>query len=196
MKRIFFHSISSRSASSARRSAWLDSVAIAASSASGIGSDAYASGLRAANFFICNRFSILSPRLRIAAQNRTAARVGTRPNQLAHQPMHNQVRVPPDRRGEVRIARAGQREVALIFLAVARLLQRPQHQVAQDPLLRLARNLRRQPLIHLRRHGDRLGDLVRLRLRPRPPPLAPRRASRRSDFIVICFTGRLANPSE
>ena len=34
---IFFHSISSRSASSARRSDWLDSAAIAFSSASGIG---------------------------------------------------------------------------------------------------------------------------------------------------------------
>src|ERR1017187_7379023 len=41
MNRIFFHSISSRSASSARRSAWLDYAAIAASSGSGIGSHRY-----------------------------------------------------------------------------------------------------------------------------------------------------------
>ena len=37
MNFIFFHSISSRSASSARRSAWLDSSAISCSSSSGIG---------------------------------------------------------------------------------------------------------------------------------------------------------------
>ena len=82
--------------------------------------------------------------------------------------MHDQVGIAPDGRGEVRIARAGQRKVALVPLAVARLLQRTQHQVAQDALLRLARDLRGEPLIHLRRHGNRLGDLVRADHAPAP----------------------------
>ena len=55
--------------------------------------------------------------------------------------------------GEVKCVYDGrrQREVAFVDLRVARLLQRAQHQVRQDALLRLARDLLRQLLIHARR---------------------------------------------
>ena len=53
-------------------------------------------------------------------------------------PVNNQIRIPPNRRSEMRIRGRRQRKVSLVLLRVPRLLQRPQHQVAQNPLFRLA----------------------------------------------------------
>ena len=52
----------------------------------------------------------------------------------------------------MRVSGRSQREVALVLLGVTRLLERAQHQERKDPLLRLARNLLHQLLIHTRRH--------------------------------------------
>ena len=61
----------------------------------------------------------------------------------------------------------------VVLLRVPRLLQRAQHQVAQDPLFRLARDLRRQPAVHLRRHRQLLRHLMRSPVRTPPTPVAP-----------------------
>ena len=58
--------------------------------------------------------------------------------------------IAADGRSEVRVRIRRQREVAHVFGAVARLLERPQHQVAEDALLRLAFDLGHQLLIHAR----------------------------------------------
>jgi len=45
-------------------------------------------------------------------------------------------------RSEVRVARRSQRKVAFVDLGVARLLERAQHQVTENPFLGLALDLR------------------------------------------------------
>ncbi len=89
--------------------------------------------------------------------------------------MHNQIRVAADGRGEVRITGARQRKVALVLLRITSLLERPQHQVRKNALLRLAGNLAHEPLVHLRRHRDALRYLMGLRgaaiAAPRRTPL-------------------------
>ena len=81
---------------------------------------------------------------------------------LLQDSVHDQIRIAANRRCEVRVRWRGQREVAFVLLRVARLLQRAQHQVRQDALLRLARDLLRQLLIHARRDVDVFRDLQRL----------------------------------
>ena len=83
------------------------------------------------------------------------------PQQRLGDAMHNQVGIAADGRGEVRVGGRGQRKVAFVDLRVARLLERAQHQVAQNPLLRLALDLGGQLLIHARRHRNVFGHLVR-----------------------------------
>ena len=61
--------------------------------------------------------------------------------------MDNQVRVAPDRRREVRIRGCREREMPGILVTVTRLLQRSQHQVAQNALFRLAGDFRNQALV-------------------------------------------------
>src|ERR1019366_2591689 len=87
--------------------------------------------------------------------------------------VHNQVRVATDGRSKVRVNRRGQREVALIDLGVARLLEGTQHQVGQDALFRLARNLLGQLLIHARRDVDLFGDLDDVRVASAAMAIAP-----------------------
>src|SRR5690349_12941096 len=74
--------------------------------------------------------------------------------------MHDQIRIPSNRGSEVRVRRSGQRKVSFILLRVARLLQRAQHQVRQNALLRLPRDLLRQLLVHARGDVDVLRNLV------------------------------------
>ncbi len=61
--------------------------------------------------------------------------------------MHDQVGIAADRRGEVGISLGREREMADILLRVARLLQRPQHQVGKNALLGLAFQALGQPLV-------------------------------------------------
>ena len=105
--------------------------------------------------------------------------------------VHDQVRIPPNRRSEMRVRRGRQREVALVLLRVARLFQRTQHQVRQDALLRLARNFLRQLLIHARRDVDFFRQFDGLRL-----PSRRVCCSRRSAFNCTRFTGSAPTPSE
>ncbi len=51
----------------------------------------------------------------------------------------------------------------LVLLRIPSLLQRSQHQVGQDPLLRFARDPAHEALVHLRCHRDALRHLVSLR---------------------------------
>src|ERR1017187_8438486 len=88
------------------------------------------------------------------------------PEQRLGDAMHNQVGVAADRRGEVRVAGRGQRKMALVDLGVASLLERTQHQVAQNPLLWLALDLRRQLLVHAWRDRNVFGYLVHPRIAP------------------------------
>ena len=79
----------------------------------------------------------------------------------AQHAMHDQIGIAANGRREVRVAGRGQREVALIAIAVAGLFERSQHQVAQDALLGFAFDLRDQLLIIARRE---------VRHRPARPP--------------------------
>src|SRR5580658_3306870 len=74
--------------------------------------------------------------------------------------VNNQVRIAADGRSEVGVTRRGQGEVAFIFFAVARLAQGTEHEVGEDALLRLARDLERQLLVHARGNRNILRDLV------------------------------------
>ena len=88
--------------------------------------------------------------LRAFVRDRAQIVLGTASAAVEHarqQPVHDQVRIAADGRREVRVGVRGQREMADVLGAVARLLQRAQHQVAQDALLRLAFDLRHQLLI-------------------------------------------------
>ena len=73
----------------------------------------------------------------------------------------------------MRVARRGQRKVPLIHLRVACLLQRPQHQIAENALLGLALNARSQLLIHPWRHGNVFGNFMRARRAARALRFAP-----------------------
>src|SRR5947207_11030784 len=64
--------------------------------------------------------------------------------------MNDEIWITPDRRREMGISRRRQREVAHVFLRIARLVQRTQHQVGKNPFCRLAGNLLRQLLVHAR----------------------------------------------
>src|ERR1700722_4913347 len=74
--------------------------------------------------------------------------------------VNDEIRVAADGRSEVSVARRGQGEVTLILLAVTCLAQGAQHEMGEDALLRLTRDLERQLLIHARRHGDILRNLI------------------------------------
>ena len=74
--------------------------------------------------------------------------------------MDDQVGIAANGRGEVRITGRGQSKMALVDLRVARLLERAQHQVAENPLLGLAFDVRGQLLIHARRDRNVFGDLM------------------------------------
>src|SRR6185437_6408341 len=65
--------------------------------------------------------------------------------------VNDEVRITANGRSEMGIGGGSQREVAFVFLRVARLLQRTQHQVGKDAFLRLAGNLLGQFLVHARR---------------------------------------------
>src|SRR5438094_3420521 len=84
--------------------------------------------------------------------------------------MHHQIRIPPDRRSKMRITLRGKSKVPAILLAIASLLQRPQHEIAKDALFRLTLDLRNQLLIITRRDVDtaRQNDVA-----PRTAPIAP-----------------------
>ncbi len=69
-----------------------------------------------------------------------------------HNAMNDQVRIAADWRGEVRVRRCGEREVALVVCRVFRLLERAEQQIAKDALLRLACDLRGEALIQLGRN--------------------------------------------
>src|SRR5579864_8734135 len=62
--------------------------------------------------------------------------------------VNDQVGIAANGRGEMGVGRGSQGEVAFVLLRVARLLQRAQHQVRKDALLRLAGNLLGQLLVH------------------------------------------------
>src|SRR4029077_3917628 len=64
--------------------------------------------------------------------------------------MDDQVRIAANGRGEMGVLIKGQREMPQWFVSVARLLERTQHQVRQDSLFRLARDLLSKPLVVLR----------------------------------------------
>ncbi len=101
----------------------------------------------------------------------------------------------------MRIARRRQSEVPQILLRIPRLLQRPQHQVAENSLFRFTRNLLRKLLIHSRRdvHFLRHLNLSRALASPigRPPvslhlhamnrqrPHAQRIPERRRDHFEV-----------
>ncbi len=53
-------------------------------------------------------------------------------------PVHNKIGITPDGGSEMGIGRGRQREMADVLFRVARLLQRPQHQVGENSLLRFA----------------------------------------------------------
>ena len=76
--------------------------------------------------------------------------LGRIPQNILQNAVHYQVRIPSDRRSEMRVSRSREREVPLILCRVACLLQRTQHKVRKNTLFRLARNLLRQLLIHAR----------------------------------------------
>ena len=111
----------------------------------------------------------VSRRMRLARTQHPQG-IRTIGQQRLDDPVNDQIRIAPDRRSEMRIARRGQSEMALVLLAVFRLLQRTQHEIGQDSLLRLSRDFRREPLVHLRRHRYLLRNLVVLRL---VSPLVP-----------------------
>ncbi len=77
--------------------------------------------------------------------------------------MHDEVWVAADGRGEVCVAGAGQSEVAFVFLGVAGLLERAQHEVGEDAFFRRAGDAADEFLVELRRDGDAVGDFVLLR---------------------------------
>src|SRR5712691_10340062 len=56
----------------------------------------------------------------------------------AQRPVDDQIRIPPDRGGEVRIARRRQTEVTQVLRRVSRLLHRAQHQERNGLLFRFA----------------------------------------------------------
>src|SRR6185312_10368860 len=97
--------------------------------------------------------------------------------------MHDEIWVAADGRGEVRIAGSGEREVALVLLAVAGLAEGAQHEIGEDALLWLAGDLRRELLVHARRDGDVFRDLV--------PPLRPASAPLTSLLAALatCLEG-------
>ena len=64
--------------------------------------------------------------------------------------MNNQIRVAANGRSEVGVGGRSQRKVANIRLRIARLHQRAQHQIAQNPLFRLAFDFGSELLIHAR----------------------------------------------
>src|ERR1039457_3458088 len=180
----FFHSISSRSASSARRSDWLDSSAISCSVSSGIGPPR---GARC-SFSCVSRFLVgetggsrfdhgergLAVRdLSRADGNAVLFLLPRSAQDILQDAMHNQVGIAPYRRSEMRVNRCGQREVPLVDLGVARLLEGTQHQVGQDALFRLARNLLGQLLVHARRDVDLFGDLDDVRIASAAVMIAP-----------------------
>src|ERR1035441_6438988 len=180
----FFHSISSRSASSARRSDWLDSSAMSCSVSSGIGPPR---GARGALSFAPpfpgwrDRRLALRPRRRgLAVSDLSRADsdavfsvFGGIAQHVFQDTVNDEVGIAPDGRSEMRINRSGQREVALVDLGVARLLQGAQHQVRQDALFRFARNLLRQLLIHARGNVHFLGDLDDVRIAPAAMAVGP-----------------------
>src|ERR1700733_10963454 len=123
----------------------------------------------------------MGPRRTMAVfANHALARDSLTKQRLANA-MHDQVRIAPDRRSEMRVARRSQRKMALVDLRVARLLERAQHQVTQDPLLRLACNPRRELLIHPRRHRHVFRHLIR----PRIALIAP------STLLLAAISARL-----
>src|SRR5437764_8232218 len=61
--------------------------------------------------------------------------------------MHNEVRIASNRRSEVRIRRGCQSEMPFVQIAVTRLFQRPQHEIAENAFFGLSRNFRDQALI-------------------------------------------------
>ena len=75
--------------------------------------------------------------------------------QRPEQPVYDHVRIAPDGRREVGVGAGGQREMAGIVHAVARLLERTQHEKAQDPLFRFAFELGDQLLIIPRANAER-----------------------------------------
>ena len=57
----------------------------------------------------------------------------------------------------MRVGGRGEREVAKVFLRVARLLERAEHEVREDALFGLAFQARRQPLVMMRGHAQVAG---------------------------------------
>src|SRR5271170_519507 len=72
--------------------------------------------------------------------------------------VNDQIGITPDRRGEVGVAGSGEGKMALVLLAVTRLLERAQHEVRENALFGLAGDLGGEALIHLRRDWNLLRD--------------------------------------
>ncbi len=82
---------------------------------------------------------------------------------LPQRAVDDQVRIPADGRGEVRVLVGGEPEVAEAHRVVPCLLHRPQHQRRNRPLLRAAAQLDDQPLEvprmnHVERRGERVAQ--------------------------------------
>ena len=74
--------------------------------------------------------------------------LGARGENTFEDAVDEQVRIAADGRGEVGIARSGEGEVAIVNFRIARLLERAQHEVADDALLGLAADFSGELLVH------------------------------------------------
>ncbi len=115
---------------------------------------------------------LFAPGLRVGGENRSPVGGGTGGEQSAQEAVDDEVREAADGRGEVGVAGACESEVADVLFAVARLLERPQHEVGEDALFGRADDPRGEALVHLRGNGDVLGHLVSLSLAVGSPDIA------------------------
>src|SRR6476660_9718027 len=76
--------------------------------------------------------SLLARNRTTTDRHRSLVSFGLLPQNVLQNPVHNQVGVTADRRGEVRVGGGSQGEVPKTLLRIPCLLQRTQHQVRQD----------------------------------------------------------------
>src|SRR5271156_571739 len=121
-----------------------------------------------------HRHGFLFPLARVfqVSAQRRHVRIFQRPFQ---RPVHDQIRIAPDRRREMRVFLRRQRKMSQHVHRIARLLQRTQHQIRKNPLFRLPRDSFRQPLVMLRPyvHFFHRGHSPAHRPHAPPPPAAP-----------------------
>ena len=125
----------------------------------------------------------------MACRRSVGERGGLPSNEALQDAVHDQVGIAADGRGEVGVARRGQREVALVLLAVSGLLERAQHQVAEDALFGLALDLARPASDSCATRCEMFGSASAISLRS-----CGRRACARTCGSV--FTGMAPIPSE